>query len=222
VYGIRDEVDIDFLSEAGSSCGDLLSSTTRPDQIDQHCICRNFCSRFVRPKGWRLTGLGLPLWCKDDKMHDSTILLQRLFTGLIQHDHQSMADCYHPEGAFAGIAFDLHGKTQIHAMWHMICEGDIQASFDVVSADHNMGQVSLVDDYTFTSTGRKVHNVIDSHFSFRDGRIIEHRDFCDARAWANMALGGARGFFAGRLHFLRSYKARKMLEAFIAQHPEYR
>jgi ketosteroid isomerase-like protein len=155
-------------------------------------------------------------------MHATTILLNQLFDALNQHDHRSMADCYHPEATFTDIAFDLRGKRQIHAMWHMICQGDIRAKFELLHSDDQKGQVSLVDDYTFSSTGRKVHNVIDSNFSFRDGRIIEHRDFCDPHAWAEMALGGASGFFAGRLHFLRSYKARKMLEVFIAQHPEYK
>jgi hypothetical protein len=49
--------------------------------------------------------------------------------------------------------------------------------------------------------------------------IIEHRDYCDPRAWAAMALGGAVGFFAGRSHLLRSFKAKKMLQAFIAKIP---
>jgi uncharacterized protein len=155
-------------------------------------------------------------------MHTNAILLQRLFTSLDQHDHRSMADCYHPEARFTDIAFDLRGENKIHAMWHMICQGDIRATFELLDADDYNGRVSLVDDYTFTSTGHRVHNVIDSHFSFRDGRIIEHRDSCDPRVWAAMALGGTSGFFAGRFRFLRSFKAQKMLDAFIEEHPEYR
>jgi hypothetical protein len=58
--------------------------------------------------------------------------------------------------------------------------------------------VNVIDDYTFSSTGRKVHNVIQSRFQFLDGVIIEHHDFCDARAWAATALGGVRGWLAAR------------------------
>src|ERR1700676_4477938 len=93
---------------------------------------------------------------KDEKMHANAMLLKRLFAALNEHDHRSMAECYHRESSFSDIAFDLRGKTEIHAMWHMICEGDITAAFDLVCADDRVGQVSLVDDYTFTPTGRKV------------------------------------------------------------------
>lgn len=153
-------------------------------------------------------------------MHANADLLQRLFSSLNEHNHQSMSFCYHPDAGFRDIAFDLQGRKQIHAMWHMICEGDIRAEFEVVHAEEASGHVKLIDDYTFSATGRRVHNAIDSQFRFRDGLIVEHHDFCDARVWAAMALGGVSGFLAGRFHFLRSYKAREMLQAFNANHPE--
>jgi SnoaL-like domain len=155
-------------------------------------------------------------------MHANAVLLQQLFNGLNHHDHHKMAACYHLDATFQDIAFDLRGRKQIHAMWHMICDGDIRATFDVVDADDHSGQVKLVDDYTFSSTGRAVHNIIDSHFRFRSGLIVEHHDHCDPRAWASMALGGISGFFAGRLQFLRSRKAKEMLEKFIEHHRQYR
>jgi len=82
--------------------------------------------------------------------------------------------------------------------------------------------VQLCDDCTFSSTGRKVHNVIESRFRFSNGVIIDHQDSCDARLWAKMALGGVSGFLAGRFRFLRASKAKSLLQAFIAVHPEYR
>lgn len=120
------------------------------------------------------------------------------------------------------IAFDLKGKRQIHAMWHMICEGDIRSRFEIVHADEHSGIVRVVDDYTFSSTGRPVQNRIQSHFVFRDGRILEQRDVCDAKRWAAMALGGVSGFVAGRVTLLRRRRARQLLDAFITRHPEYR
>jgi ketosteroid isomerase-like protein len=159
-------------------------------------------------------------------MHANAILLQRLFTSLNQHDHAAMADCYHLHAKFTDIAFDLRSRKQIHAMWHMICRpeghaGNIAAMFNVVHADDRRGWVNLVDDYTFSSTGRKVINVIDSYFCFEDGLIVEQRDFCDPRAWAAMALAGVSGFLASQSHFLRSFKARQMLHKFVEKHSEY-
>ena len=159
-------------------------------------------------------------------MHANAILLRKLFTGLNQHDHRAMAECYHPNATFGDIAFHLRGKNRIDEMWQMICEGrsKIQTTFEVVSADDNIGQVHLVDDYTFyasddslPSSGREVHNVIDSRFRFRDGLIIEHKDNCDARAWSRMALGGVAGFLVGRFRVLRSWKARQKLDRFLAK-----
>ena len=154
--------------------------------------------------------------------HANADLLARLFTGLAQHDHEAMAACYHPDATFTDIAFDLRGRRQIHAMWHMISEGDIRTAFTVRNADDRAGVVAVTDDYTFRATGKPVHNVIESHFRFRDGLIEEQRDLCDAQKWADQALGGPSGFLAGRLRFLRSLKARQTLSKFMAAHPEYR
>lgn len=161
-------------------------------------------------------------------MHPNAALLHRLFTALNHHDHATMASCYHPAGVFRDIAFDLRGKKQIHSMWHMICLGDIGATFEVLEVDDREGRVKVVDTYTFGATtdpphpGRKVRNVIDSWFRFEDGMVVEHRDSCDAREWARAALGGPLGFLAGRIRFLRSWKAKKKLDAFVEKHHEYR
>ena len=161
-------------------------------------------------------------------MHSNADLLHRLFTALDRHDHRAMASCYHPAATFRDIAFDLRGSRQIHGMWHMICKGDIRATFKVVHANDQEGRVRLVDRYTFGATrkplksGRPVRNVIDSRLRFRDGLIIEHRDTCDARAWAKSALGGPIGFFAGRIRFLRSHAAKKKLDGFVVNRFKYR
>src|SRR3954462_7066779 len=105
-------------------------------------------------------------------MHPNAALLDRLFTALDRHDHATMAACYHLDATFRDIAFDLHGRKEIHSMWHMICEGDIRATFEVVHADEQKGKVKLVDTYPFGATkdppkpGRPVRNVVDSRFLF--------------------------------------------------------
>ena len=43
--------------------------------------------------------------------------------------------------------------------------------------------------YTFSVTGRTVHNVIDSRFTFRDGLIVTHTDTFDLWRWSRMAIG---------------------------------
>jgi ketosteroid isomerase-like protein len=155
-------------------------------------------------------------------MHENGKVLQQLFASVNAHDHRSIAACYHSDAVFRDIAFDLRGAREIQAMWHMICSGDISATVHMLDADADKGRVQVTDEYTFSETGRKVRNPIESSFRFKDGRIIEHYDECDPRNWADMALGGVNGFLAGRFEFLRRWKAKKKLERFIDQHPEYR
>jgi ketosteroid isomerase-like protein len=151
-------------------------------------------------------------------MHSNGELLQRLFTALDQRDHPTMAGCYHEAATFRDIAFDLKGRPRIHGMWQMICEkSDIRATFDVLEADDRQGRVALVDRYTFSDTKFRVLNVIDAWFRFRDGLIIEHRDHCDPRVWAEMAVhGGVVGFLAGHFRPVRSMAARRKLKAFLS------
>ena len=149
-------------------------------------------------------------------MHANGVLLKRLYSSLDQHKPGEMAECYHANARFRDIAFDLEGRDAIHKMWRMICAGDIRARFEVVEADDEGGVVKLVDEYTFTDTGRRVKNDIESRFRFRDGLIVEHLDNCDEKAWAAAAIGGVGGFLAGRFRFLRAWKAKQKLDRFVA------
>jgi hypothetical protein len=161
-------------------------------------------------------------------MHQNAALLSRLFTALDQHDHTTMASCYHPDATFRDIAFDLAGQRRIHAMWHMVSESDIRVAVEHVEAGEREGYARFVDTYTFGAgrgsgrPGRLVRNPIEARFWFEGEQIIRELDSCDARAWASAALGGASGFLAGRVRLLRSAVARSKLDAFIERHPEYR
>ena len=152
-------------------------------------------------------------------MHSNALLLERLFSSLNGKDDKSMASCYHSAATFRDIAFNLNGKQEIHDMWRMICSGDIRATFEVLHADDETGRVRVVDEYTFSDTGRKVTNVVDSRFTFKDHLVLEHRDTCDPKAWAAMAMGGVSGFLAGRVGPLRRFKASRKLKKFVEEHP---
>jgi SnoaL-like domain len=158
-------------------------------------------------------------------MHQNAEVLQQLFSGLNRHDHEAMASCYQETATFTDIAFQLKGKKQIHAMWHLICEpgwpADIKAMFHIVHADEHVGWVNLVDEYTFGPNRKPVTNVIDSHFRFADNLIASQHDFCDSRSWAAMAVGGLSGFLAGEFRFLRSRNAAALLRKFVKKHPQY-
>ncbi|MDZ7715069.1 MAG: nuclear transport factor 2 family protein [Balneolaceae bacterium] len=82
-----------------------------------------------------------------------------------------MAECYHPEATFKDEVFELKGK-HIAAMWHMLCERgkDLELTFSDIASDKDSGSAHLEATYTFTQTGRKVHNVLEASFRFKDGQ----------------------------------------------------
>lgn len=145
----------------------------------------------------------------------NTQLIEKLYTCLDNHDHEGMAACYHSDADFKDIAFTLHGKKEIHAMWRMISETDLRATFTIIHADDEKVSVDLVDDYTFRDTGRYVHNEIRSDFRFRDGLIIEHIDTCDALKWGLQALGPVKGVISWLVPATRQAKAKEKLEKYL-------
>lgn len=153
-------------------------------------------------------------------MHTHVALLEKLYGCLDGKDHQGMASCYHEDATFQDIAFTLRGKKQIHAMWHMIAETDLRATFKVLRADDERGAVDLTDVYTFRDTERRVKNVIRSDFRFRDGLIVEHRDSCSAFKWGVQALGPLRGVGSWLFPAKRRRQAMAKLEKFIALHAD--
>lgn len=124
-------------------------------------------------------------------MHPNSELIGRFYTAFGQRDAAGMAACYHPDVAFSDPVFpDLRGERAT-AMWRMLCERgkDLVIEFRDVEADGASGRAHWEAWYTFSGTGRRVHNRIEARFEFRDGKIVRHRDSFSFWAWASQALG---------------------------------
>ena len=78
-------------------------------------------------------------------------------------------------------------------MWRMLTgrAEDLEVELVEHEAGDERGSARWLADYTFTSTGRKVHNDVRAEFRFADGKIAEHRDSFSFYAWARQALGPA-------------------------------
>lgn len=146
-------------------------------------------------------------------------LIHDLYTAFQQRDGDKMASLYDPQAVFSDPAFGtLHG-AEIGAMWRMLCArgADLRITFDRVRAQGEAGSAHWEAWYTFSSTGRPVHNVIEASFTFRDGRILEHHDRFSFWRWASQALGPL-GTFAGWLPGVQKTvrrRARKGLTDFM-------
>ncbi len=137
-------------------------------------------------------------------MHPNEELLTRFYTAFKNGDGDAMAACYHPEATFSDPAFpDLKG-AEPGMMWKMLTSraADLTIRFSGIEADDQSGKAHWEADYTFSTTGRMVNNVIDGVLTFKDGLIHTHVDTFDFWAWSRMALGPT-GLFLGWTPFLR-------------------
>ena len=126
-------------------------------------------------------------------MNANEATIRRFYEAFQQRDAATMAACYGPDVRFSDPVFtDLRG-AQAGLMWKMLCERgkDLKLEFRDVRADDATGSAHWEAWYTFSATGRKVHNVIDATFEFRDGRIVSHTDRFDLYRWSRQALGPA-------------------------------
>jgi hypothetical protein len=125
-------------------------------------------------------------------------LIRRFYTAFARRDHVTMAACYAPDASFSDPVFrDLRGP-EVPAMWRMLCERgtDLRIEHSGVTADSAGGAAHWEAWYTFSATGRKVHNRIDGRFTFESGLFRTHVDSFDLYAWARQALG-VKGLLLG-------------------------
>lgn len=123
-------------------------------------------------------------------------------------DAERMVAHYHEDVIFEDPAFgELQG---VHAknMWRMLCASqqksgnEFRVEASEITSDGDTGSARWDAYYTFSQTGRKVHNIIYASFRFQDGKIIDHRDRFDSWRWARQALGW-KGLLLGWTPFFR-------------------
>ena len=157
-----------------------------------------------------------------NEAHPNAALIDRFYAAFARRDAAAMAACYAPDAHFTDPVFDLSG-AQIGAMWSMLCERatDLRLEWRDVRADDATGSARWEPRYTFSASGRPVHNVIDSVFTFDAGRIVGHVDTFDLWRWSRMALG-AKGLLLGWSPIVRNAvrgQAKRGLDAWMERRP---
>ncbi|MBA2793949.1 MAG: nuclear transport factor 2 family protein [Thermoleophilaceae bacterium] len=147
-------------------------------------------------------------------------LIERFYAAFARRDGQAMTDCYALGATFADPVFTDLVNAEPGAMWRMLTSraDDLEIQLVEHDAGEETGTARWLADYTFSQTGRKVHNDVRASFRFRDGKILEHRDAFSFHRWARQALGPA-GLALGWTPVLRAAtrrKARAGLDEFIA------
>lgn len=159
-------------------------------------------------------------------MNSNKQLIEKFYTSFQQKNWEGMQECYDDTVTFSDPVFQhLKGK-EVFAMWHMLISAgkDLTLSFKNIKSNDLSGSCQWDAHYSFSRTGRKVHNVIQAEFKFKNGKIIEHRDSFDLWRWSRMALGTS-GTLLGWSPIVQNKirrTAQSSLRKFIAEHPEYK
>ncbi|HUR61811.1 MAG TPA: nuclear transport factor 2 family protein [Candidatus Thermoplasmatota archaeon] len=151
--------------------------------------------------------------------HPNEELLQQFYEAFRRRDAKGMAECYAADVRFSDPVFPGLKGAQVGRMWRMLLSGgtDLELAFRDVKADDATGSAHVEARYTFTKTGRKVHNVLASRFWFRNGLIVEHRDSFGFWRWSRQALG-ATGALLGWTPLVRKAVRRQAAERLARFH----
>jgi ketosteroid isomerase-like protein len=121
----------------------------------------------------------------------SSSLISQFYTAFQTKDYLVMQDLYHADATFSDPVFQALNAAEVKAMWQMLVAAgkDLQVTFSQVSANETSGSCLWEARYTFSRTGKRVHNIIRASFEFRDGKIFRHVDSFDFWRWSRQALG---------------------------------
>jgi ketosteroid isomerase-like protein len=149
-------------------------------------------------------------------------VIEKFYRAFSSRDAEGMVALYHDDARFSDPVFVDLDADGVRNMWRMlIARGkDLEVEYSGIEADERAGRAHWEATYTFSATGRRVHNVIDAEFEFSDdGKILVHKDTFDFHRWARMALGPT-GLLLGWTSFLQNKvraQARSGLEKFTAR-----
>jgi hypothetical protein len=119
------------------------------------------------------------------------VVIERLYAALGRRDHFTLAACYTPTARFSDPVFPGLTGPRIGLMWRMLCEraGDLRVECGPVRVEGDTACTEWQAWYTYSLTGRPVHNRITAAFTLKHGLICRHYDTFDLYRWARQALG---------------------------------
>ena len=118
-------------------------------------------------------------------------LIDQFYSAFQQMNYTEMQKAYHPDAQFTDPVFGVLNCQEVRAMWEMLLTRgkDLKVTFNNVHATSTTGSCRWEAWYTFSKTGRHVHNIIQSSFDFKDGKSFRQVDSFDLWRWSRHALG---------------------------------
>ncbi len=149
-------------------------------------------------------------------------IIEEFYDAFSNLDAERMVECYHKDIIFEDPAFGKLKGEKAKNMWRMICQGQKGKNFIVKVSNikydsrNSTGSAHWEAHYVFSQTGKKVHNIIDAKFEFKNGKIIKHIDSFNIHTWAKQAMG-FKGFILGGTNFFKkklNIQTNQLLENF--------
>ena len=146
-------------------------------------------------------------------------IITSFYEAFSRADAEGMVKHYSDEIIFEDPAFGILKGEDAKNMWRMLLSNatDLKVTFSNVKAEGESGTADWEAIYTFSKTGRKVHNKIHAAVQCENGKIVKHTDEFNFYKWSRMALGPF-GLFFGFTPFVKKKvktTAKKALKHYI-------
>lgn len=151
-------------------------------------------------------------------------VVDRFYKAFAKCDAEAMAACYADTVEFSDPVFPLLKGEEARGMWRMLCgrSKDLRVEYVSRKLADDQYQVDWDASYTFTKTGRLVHNRIQADIKVKGGKIVWHRDHFNFWRWSRQALG-VPGWVMGWTPFLKTAvrgEAGKALQIYLQKKSE--
>jgi len=134
-------------------------------------------------------------------------IIEEFYEAFSNLDAENMVKHYHPDVVFKDPAFGELKAEHAKNMWRMLCHSQkgkgFKVTYQVVDFTGEKANAQWEAIYTFSQTGRKVHNKISASFVIENGLIVEHTDEFNLYAWSKQAMG-IKGLLIGKTSFFKN------------------
>ncbi|MGB0885830.1 MAG: nuclear transport factor 2 family protein [Chitinophagales bacterium] len=129
-------------------------------------------------------------------MNNETIV-KNFFEAFQKLDSKTMNSFLAKNISFDDPAFGKLNGDEVKYMWQFLTKNakNFSLEFEIISTTKNKLEAKWTAHYTFSATGNKVVNHVNSSFTIKNDKITNHKDEFDLKKWAKQALGKAIGIF---------------------------
>lgn len=122
---------------------------------------------------------------------NSKEVVTKFYDAFLKKDYKTMQSLYAINAVFSDEIFKGLSGFEAGKMWQMLLTSgsEMSVEYKILDTSKKGAKVKWIADYTFSKTGRKVHNEVISTFEIEEGKIYTQRDKFNFGSWSKQALG---------------------------------